>query len=161
MKFGKMKYSKSLLLLMVVLSWLTFPLLGKDSIKRFLPAGIFISLVVAVEDVIARKRKWWWWYEKLIPNVSGIVPFLWGPFLIGSMWILKLTYGRFIFYTIINFIVDSFFTLFMVDWLKKLGIASLIRLPKYQLSMIFFLKSLLLYGFQYVKEKIQYTKFRM
>lgn len=161
MKFVKMKYSKSLLMSMFVLSWLTFPLLGKNTIKRFLPAGIFISLVVAVEDVIARKRKWWWWYEKMIPNVSGIVPFLWGPFLIGSMWILKLTYGRFTFYTIINFIVDSFFTFFMVDWLKKLGIASLIRLPKYQLSMIFFLKSLLLYGFQYVKEKIQYTKYRM
>ncbi len=159
MKFIKMKYSKPLLLLMLVLSWLSFPLLGKDTIKRFLPAGIFISLLVTVEDVIARKRKWWWWYEKIIPNVSGIVPFLWGPFLIGSMWILKLTYGRFTFYTILNLIIDSIFTFFMVDLLKKLGIASLIRLRKYQLSMLFFIKSLLLYGFQFVKEKIQYIRY--
>ncbi|MGN7938413.1 hypothetical protein [Virgibacillus sp. 6R] len=159
MKFVKMKYSKPLLLLMFVLSWLSFPLIGKESIKRFLPAGLFISLIVTIEDVIARKRKWWWWYEKIIPNLSGIVPFLWGPFLIGSMWILKLTYGRFTLYTIINFFVDSIFTFFMVDWLKKLGIASLIRLPKYQLSMLFFVKSLLLYSFQYIKEKIQYTRY--
>jgi len=159
MKFVKMKYSKPLLLLMFVLSWLSFPLLGKESIKRFLPAGLFISLLVTIEDVIARKRKWWWWYEKIIPNLSGIVPFLWGPFFIGSMWILKLTYGRFTFYTILNLIIDSIFTFFMVDLLKKLGIASLIRLRKYQLSMLFFIKSLLLYGFQFVKEKIQYIKY--
>lgn len=93
MKFVKMKYSKSLLLLMVVLSWLTFPLLGKDSIKRFLPAGIFISLVVAVEDVIARKRKWWWWYVKIDPKrirdrtfFMGSVPYRLNVDIKANLW---------------------------------------------------------------------------
>jgi len=85
--------------------------------------------------------------------LSGIVPFLWGPFIVGSLWILKLTYGKFIKYIILNLIVDSIFTYFLVSWLRKLGIASLVRLKKYQLSLLFFLKSLLLYGFQFIKEE--------
>jgi hypothetical protein len=57
MKF--IKYSKSMLLLMIILPWFTVPLLGKNSFKRFLPAGLFISLVVRIVNFIAKKRKWW------------------------------------------------------------------------------------------------------
>lgn len=76
------------------------------------------------------------------------------------MWILKLSYGKFIRYIMLNTMIDSMFTYFLVDWLKKLGISSLVRLKKYQLSLLFFLKSLLLYGFQFVKEKRSIKKFR-
>ena len=79
------RYSKSLLVLMMILSWFSIPLIGKREIKRFLPAVLFITMIVSIEDKIAKKRKWWWWYEKLHPKLSGIVPFLWGPFFIGSM----------------------------------------------------------------------------
>ncbi|WP_034332072.1 hypothetical protein [Bacillus sp. J37] len=147
------RYSKSLLVLMMILSWFSIPLIGKREIKRFLPAVLFITMIVSIEDKIAKKRKWWWWYEKLHPKLSGIVPFLWGPFFIGSMWILKWTYGKFIRFILLNLIVDSVFTYLLVDLFKKIGIGSLVRLKKYQLSMLFFLKSLLLYGFQFVKEK--------
>ena len=156
-----MSYSKSLLVLMTILSWFSLLFFGKGAVKRFLPAGLFITLVVTIEDLIAKKRKWWWWYEKIHPKLSGIVPFLLGPFFVGSMWILKLTYGKFIRYIILNLMVDSIFTYFLVDWLKRLGISSLVRLKKYQLSLLFFLKSLLLYGFQFVKEKVSLKKSRV
>jgi hypothetical protein len=151
MKF--MRYLKSFLALMTILSWLSLLLMGKVTVKRFLPAGLFITVVVAIEDLIAQKLNWWRWYVKLHPQLSGIVPFLLGPFFIGSLWILKLTYGKFFRYIILNLMVDSIFTYVLVDWLKKLGISSLVRLKKYQLSLLFFLKSLLLYGFQFAKEK--------
>lgn len=146
------RYLKPLLLLMMIFPWFSLPLLGKRSLKRFFPATLFIALVVTIEEVIAKKCKWWWWYEKIHPKLSGIVPFVWGPFFVGSLWILKLTYGKFTKYIILNLFADSFFTYFLVNWLKKLGIASLVRLKKYQLSLLFFLKSLLLYGFQFFKE---------
>ncbi len=146
------KYMKSLLLIMMIFPWFSLPFIGRRSVKRFLPAAFFISLVVTIEDVIAKKRKWWWWYEGIHPKLSGIVPFLWGPFIVGSIWILKLTYGKFTKYIILNLIVDSMFTYFLVDCLRKLGIASLVRLKKYQLSLLFFLKSILLYGFHFIKE---------
>lgn len=149
-----LKYSKLLLWLQLVLPWLSTPLLGKKSFKRFLPAAIFISLFVHYESKLAKKRKWWWYYERIHPKVPGGFTLTWGPFLVGSMWILKYTYGKFWIYTMLNIIIDSGFTYILTESLKKFGIASLVRMKKYQLSLLFFFKSLLLYGFQYMKEKI-------
>lgn len=138
---------------MFIVPWLSSPLLGQKTMKRFLPAALFISFIVHFEGKLARKRRWWWYYERVHPKVPGGFTLTWGSFLVGSMWILKYTYGRFWIYTIVNFIVDSGFTYILTDHFKKLGIASLVRMKKYQLSLLFFLKSLLLYGFQYAKER--------
>lgn len=149
-----MKYSKLFLWLQLALPWLSLPLLGKKTLKRFLPAAIFIALLVHYEGKLAKKRKWWLYYQSIHPKVPGGFTLTWGTFLIGSMWILKFTYGRFWVYTLVNLIVDSGFTYILTEPLKKVGIVSLVRMKKYQLSMLFFFKSLLLYGFQSMKEKI-------
>jgi hypothetical protein len=149
-----LKYSKSLLLLLMILPWFSVPLLGKDAFKRFLPAGLFISLVVRMVNFVAKKRRWWWWYETLHPKMSGVIPFMWGPFLIGTLWILKWTYGKFLRYITLNIIVDGAFTYGLVYYLQKFGIASLVRMKKTPLMFIFMVEALLLYGFQFFKEKL-------
>jgi len=147
------KQSKLFLIIMFILPWFSIPLLGKKTVKRFWPACLFIAIVVRLESIIAKKRRWWYFYEKIIPNTAGEFPLIWGPFFIGSMWILKFTYGKFWIYTITNFVIDTAFTFPFVSFLEKFRIASLIQLKKYQLSILFFIKSLLLYGFQSFKEK--------
>ncbi|APH05704.1 hypothetical protein [Bacillus weihaiensis] len=144
---------KFLLFLLMIIPWLTIPLLGKKSFIRFLPASIFITTVVKLEDMLAEKRRWWWFYEKIHPKIGGNTPFIVGPFFIGSMWILKFTYGKFYIYLLINTILDSLFTYVLTNSLQRLGIASLVRLTRVQLSGLFFIKSLLLYGFQYMQER--------
>lgn len=154
-----LRYNKAVLLIMLVVSWLSFLLLGKSSFKRFIPAGIFMAFVTRLENYVAKKRTWWWWYEKLHPKLSGSFPFILGPFMIGSMWILKFTYGNFFRYLIVNLIVDSIFIFLLIDkWLTKWGIASLVRMKKIQLSLLLFIDSLLLYGFQFLLEKMKVFK---
>ena len=149
-----MRRNKLLLILMLVISWLSLLSFGKSSFKRFLPVALFSVFVTRLENSIAHKRAWWWWYEKLHPRLSGSFPFVWGPFMVGSMWILKFTYGKIFRYLIVNLIIDSFFTYFLIDkWLTKYGIASLVRMKKFQLSLLLFFDSLLLYGFQFFTEK--------
>ncbi|MBS4218389.1 hypothetical protein KHA96_08700 [Bacillus sp. FJAT-49711] len=156
-----MRRNKLLLILMLVISWLSLLSFGKSSFKRFLPVGLFSVFLTRLENGIAHKRAWWWWYEKLHPKLSGSFPFVWGPFMVGSMWILKFTYGKIFRYLIINVIIDSFFTYFLIDkWLTKFGIASLVRMKKIQLSLLLFFDSLLLYGFQFFAEKIRGHKSR-
>lgn len=87
-----MKYSKTLLSLTMIMPWVTAPLLGKKTLEFYLPAAIFIALMVRLANVVAKKRKWWWWYETLHPRLSGVIPFMLGPFFVGSIWILKWTY---------------------------------------------------------------------
>jgi hypothetical protein len=149
----KIKVAKFLLPAIMILSWLTLPLLGKENIKRFLPTSILMSTLVAWEGRVARKRKWWWFFVKVHPKLPGGFPLEWGPFLIGSMWILRFTYGKFLLYMLLNLLIDTLFTYPFVRLLQNLRIATLVRLKKYQLSMLFFVKSLILYGLQMIREK--------
>lgn len=50
-----MKYSKLFLILMMILSLFSGAFVGKESIKRFLPASLFMAIIVKVVNVIAKK----------------------------------------------------------------------------------------------------------
>ena len=148
------------LLAMLILPWLTVPFLGKKAIKRFSLSALFISLFVAGESVIANKRRWWRVFERINPNLMGEFPFIAGPFFIGSIWILKLTYGKFLRYLLLNFSASLLFVYPGIWLLKKLGISSLIRFKHYQMLLIFLYKQLLMYGFQTIFGQNQHPKKR-
>jgi len=137
---------------MVLLVWLTLPFLGVRNIKKFLPSSIFIVIVEILLAQIGKERKWWVFYKKN-SFISVALPFYIGPFLIGSMWILKWTYGNFKRFLSLNAIVDGMFTILMMSLLKKLKLVTLVRFNKIQFFLYLFLKSFLLYGFQYLIEK--------
>ncbi|MGM0834658.1 MAG: hypothetical protein ACQEV7_00775 [Bacillota bacterium] len=142
-----------ILLLMTILPWLTAPFIGNKSFKRFLPGTIFMCLYVTAEGVLAEKRKWWWFPFAIRPNVLGEMPLILGPFFVGSIWILKYTFGNFKLYMKVNIVIDTIFTYFMLDWFKKIGYVTLVRFSKFQLSLLFLVKSILMYGFQAIFEK--------
>lgn len=83
-----MKKRNIYILLMTILPWLTLPLLGAKTFKRFLPGAIFMSIYVTLEGRLAEKKRWWWFLFKGKPNVLGEMPLIFGPFFIGSFWIL-------------------------------------------------------------------------
>lgn len=149
-----MKKTNGFIIIMTLLPWLTVPFLGGKVLKRFLPSSLFMSLYLVAEGRFAEKKKWWWFPFNVKPNVVGEIPLILGPFLVGSLWILRYTYGKFKLYLLINLIVDSLFTYIGIDLFKKIGYASLVRLTKFQLSMVFLIKTFLLYGFQVLYEKL-------
>jgi hypothetical protein len=150
-----MKYNKMLLLVLLIVPWMSLPMLGKRNFKRFLPASFFMMAWISVESVVAKKRVWWKFYDKLIPNTMGELPFLLGPFMIGSIWILKFTFGNFFRYIIVNLVTDFLFSYPGMFILKRMGIVSLIRLKHYQMGILFMAKSVLMYGFQFMVEKFR------
>jgi len=149
-----MKNTRQLLVLMMVFSWLSLAFIGKQTMKRFLPASLFMAILVRIVNAIAKERKWWWWYTKIHPSVSGSFPFVWGAFFVGSLWILKLTYGNFKKYIGLNLLTHSIFTYIVEPFLQKYGIASLVRMKKIQLMYVFMVLSTLFYGIQYSIEKV-------
>ncbi|WP_251032318.1 hypothetical protein [Mesobacillus foraminis] len=90
-----MKKTNGFIIMMTLLPWLTIPLLSIKTIKRFLPSSILMSLYLVAEGRFAEKKKWWWFPFNLRRNVVGEIPLIIGPFLVGSLWILKYTYGKF------------------------------------------------------------------
>jgi hypothetical protein len=149
-----MKQWKLFLIAMMTVPWLSIPFLGKQSLKRFLPASLIMSLIVVIESYIARKRTWWWVYKNLFPKVIGEIPLIFGPFLVGSLWVLKVTYRKFFLFVILNSIVHLIFAYPGMDMFKKMGIGSTVRLKRWQLMMLFFFKSILLYGLQDIIERM-------
>ncbi|MDN3017547.1 hypothetical protein PH210_15215 [Paenibacillus sp. BSR1-1] len=150
-----MKHNKMLLLVLMILPWLSVPFLGKRTIKRFFPGALFMGAWVTVESILARKRVWWRFTDKLLPGVMGEIPFIVGPFFVGTLWIFKLTFGNFFRYLIVNLIIDVPFTFLGMHFLRKLGIVSLVRLKHYQMSLLFMAKSVLMYIFQGSIEKVR------
>ncbi|MGM0903053.1 MAG: hypothetical protein ACQEXB_18390 [Bacillota bacterium] len=137
---------------MVLLSWLSFAFLGKRNIKRFLPASVLVVFLEALSVQVGKKRKWWTFYNKPKSYITGELPFNLGPFLVGSMWILKWTYGNFKQFILLNAIVNAFFAITLVKLMEKLKVAKLVRLNNFQFFLYFFYKAPLLYGFQYIIE---------
>ncbi|MFE7083502.1 hypothetical protein [Priestia megaterium] len=106
-------------ILMIILAWSSLPFLGKHNIKRFLPASILIVLIEGINVQYGKKRKWWVFYNKPKSYLSGEFPFNIGPHFIGTMWILKWTYGNFKAFILLNIIMDAIYAFPFVDFLKK------------------------------------------
>jgi hypothetical protein len=147
------RYEKFVFIIMIVVPWLSAPLLGRKTFKRFTPGAVFICSFVFIEGLFAHKRLWWLFYKRLFPKTIGELPFIIGPFFIGTLWIMKFTFGNFKRYFLTNFCIDAFFVYIHVPILKKLGYASLIRLSKFNLLLLFLFKAVLLYLFQIIYER--------
>jgi hypothetical protein len=152
------KRNKCYILILMLISWVFLLLAGRETLKKYLPASMFMSLLVYGENVLAERIKWWTISTKLFPRVNGIMPFVIGVFLTGSVWILKFTYKNIYLYLFVNILVDSFFSYPFYSLFKKLGVWKLIHIKQYQLSVLFFVKSLLMYAFQkYIGDRL-YSK---
>lgn len=143
------------LLAMMLVSWLSLPLLGKKSFRRFYPGALLVCIWVICESLLAKKRVWWRFYEKLIPNVMGEIPFIVGPFFIGSIWILKFTFGNFLRFLVVNLVTDFLFVYPGMIILRNMGVVSLVRMKHYQMGILFMAKSVLMYLFQLFVEKLR------
>ncbi|WP_078544604.1 hypothetical protein [Litchfieldia alkalitelluris] len=142
---------------LVLLSWLTLPLLGKRNIKRFFPASILVVILEFFSVLIGRKQKWWVFYKKPNSMISGELPFIVGPFIVGSMWILKFTYGNFKKFIALNAVIDLIFAYPTVKILEKNKVSTLVRLNHVQFFLYIFYKAFFLYGFQYIFDKTRNT----
>jgi hypothetical protein len=136
-------------------SMFSITLLGRGTIKRFLPVTILIACVVKINNITAKKRNWWKFYNSIHPKISGDIPFILGPYLILSIWILKLTYGKLTLFMITNAIVLILFAFSGMKLLKRLGIVSLVQMKPIQLTLLLTIRGFLLYGFQFVIENIK------
>ncbi|MFD1737945.1 hypothetical protein ACFSCX_15520 [Bacillus salitolerans] len=139
----------------VLIPWLSLLFIGKRSIKRYSIAGAFIVMFEIVNHMYGRKRKWWKFYEKPKSFVRDELPFSIGPYMPLSMWLLKSSFGNFKKFILLNAIADGIFAFYFTEVLKRLKIARLHRLNHFQFFLYIHYKAYLLYGVQYLFEKIK------
>ncbi len=90
--------------------------------------------------------------------MKHVFPFAVGPYMPMSMWLLKLSYGNFIKFLLLNAIGNFLFAFPGMQFLKKINIAKLGRLSAIQFFLYLFHKAFFLYGIQYLLEKKKQTE---
>jgi hypothetical protein len=138
---------------MVLLSWLTLPLVGKRSLRRFFPATLFTILLTCFDIQIGKKRRWWSFYNKPKSTVSNELPFLIGPMLVMSLFSLKWTYGNFKKFIALNALFQAIFVFPLTRLFTKFKLFKLVWFNEFQFFLYFFYKAFFLYGVQYLYEK--------
>ena len=142
-------------LLIIVFPWLTLLFIGKRSFKRFSLAGVFIIGFEILNHMYGHKRKWWKFYDKRKWFIKDELPFSIGPYMPLSMWILKISYGKFKKYVLLNVIADGLFAFLFIDVLKRFKIVGLNRLNHVQFFIYLHYKAYLMYGVQMAYEKVK------
>jgi len=147
-----MKYRKTFLLLLLILPWLTIPLLGKDAFKKYAPAAVFMCTFTKAIDLFGENNKWWKFYKGIHP-FDSMNFFNFGPYFITSLWMLKMAYGKIPLYFISNTLLHICFTYFGgIKFVSRYKIFSLDRLTKMQYLCVDFIRALCLYAFQFIND---------
>lgn len=146
------------LLLWVTLlaSWLSLLFMKRDSVKRYFPVAVFTSLLVTVVFEIAYALDWW---EMLawITSWGFItnVPFVYGVFFVGTLWIFHFTYGRFWTYLLTNLLFDAFQIFVVSPYVLENRVYALHGIGRPAVFFIMAALSLVIYGYH----KWQHTIF--
>jgi hypothetical protein len=142
-------------LIIIIVPWLSLLLFGRRDFRRFSFAGMFIIVFEIINHLYGHKRNWWKFYEKNKSFMRDELPFSVGPYAPLSMWLLKFSFGNFKKFVGLNAIADGAFAFLIIDILKKLKIIRLNKLNHIQFFIYLNYKAYLLYGIQYLYEKLR------
>jgi hypothetical protein len=142
----------------IVIPWASLLFIGKRNLKRYSFAGIFIIVFEILNHIYGHRRNWWKFYDGHKSFYKDELPFSIGPYMPLSMWLLKHSYGNFKKFVLLNIIADGLFAFVGIDLLKKLKIISLNGLNHIQFFFYLNYKAYLLYGVQYLFDKIRNSR---
>ncbi|AZB41982.1 hypothetical protein CEF21_06570 [Bacillus sp. FJAT-42376] len=144
--------------LMAILSLLSLLFMNKKQLLRFLPSGIFISLILCVESILADAYHYWRVPGGKKREASVNLSFIFGPFFTGTLWIFHLTYGKFFRYLLANSLMDFLLAYPIAFFFQKKKLFKLLKFqPPYMfgVSMIW---AVVIYGYQMLIEKTDSKK---
>jgi hypothetical protein len=140
---------------LIVIPWLSVFFIGKRSIMRYSISSIFIGIYEIISHVQGRKKKYWEFYDKPKKFIRDELPFDIGPYMPMSMWFLKFSYGNLKKFVLINAIANGIFAFVVIPILKAFKIVRLNRLNYFQFFIYIHYKAYILYGVQYLFEKVK------
>lgn len=140
-------------LAIIIIPWLSLIFIGKRSIKRYSLASVIVCYFETINHLYGHKRKWWRFYDKQNFFIRDELPFDIGPYMPLSMWILKISYGNFKKFVLINAFANGLFTFVGMPLFKRMKIVGVNRLNYFQFFIYIHYKAYILYAIQYLLER--------
>lgn len=133
-----------------LIAWASTVFLKRDEMRRYMPVALFCMVVFTFLLEAGITLQWWAITEAAFPLVNMPL-FVYGSYLIGTIWIFKFTYGRFWTYLATNIILDFILIFFILNWLVQRGVCQF-YISYFQVLFITTLLSVLIYGYQLWQE---------
>lgn len=105
----------------LIVPWLTLFFMPKESIKRFLPAGLLATLLSIVFTEIGIANGWWAIRETTYP-LAVMPSYTYGAYPVAATWVLKYTYGRFSIFVVTEAVMNSLLGFLIYPWIGSRGI---------------------------------------
>lgn len=132
----------------LIVPWLTLFFLDGRVIRRYLPAALAVSLLNNVTSQLAWHYHWWTINRPMFAWSKAIdFPFIYGAFLVGTIWIMAYTFHKWWMYAIANMAIDAFFSFVMPGVLRAMNLID-VHISSWELYGILLFSALLLYVFQ-------------
>lgn len=133
---------------LLIIPWLTVFFIPKNVFKKYTPVAVFASLLVAINCMLSVPLKWWTVRGGLLNKVINDLSFILGPFFIGTIWIFRLTFGKFWLYLLTNTFMDLFLS-YPVNWiLQRLKVYKLVNFKSKHVFFVSIFLSLVIYPYQ-------------
>lgn len=135
-------------IIMLLSPWISIVFLPRKATRRYLPVSLFASFLVIGMCALAVPYKWWivkgGWKIKVLNDGS----FIFGPFLIGTLWIFHFTYGNFKRYFVVNLLMDFLFSYPLSFLFQKVKLFTLVNFKPKHIFFSFISFSFVIYGFE-------------
>ncbi|WP_069187940.1 hypothetical protein [Sporosarcina globispora] len=138
---------------MLLIPWFSVPLLGKVSFVRFLPVTTFVNLFMSILSIFAIKNKWWKNKGTLFGSPINL-PYMLGIFFVGTLWIFKLTYGKFVKYLLLNIVMDYILAFPFAKLATKVGVFEFKKMRPIVFFYLSVFLAVIIYGYQYIVEQV-------
>ena len=145
---------KLLLWITWIVPWFSLLFLKKDMIKRYMPVAVFTALLVTIVFEIAYALRWWEMLERIVPwGTITNVSFVYGLFIVGTIWIFYFTYRNFWLFLAVNAAVDAL-QAFVFDGLFEGRVYRLVRINDFQVFLLMIGIAFVIYGYQKWQEGV-------
>lgn len=143
-----------ILFIIFLLPWLTLFFASSKTIRRFMPVTIFTCLLMTIIFQIAYTYKWWVIHKYIVPwGYMSDVSFIYGIFSVGTFWIFLLTFHKFLWYTVVNLIMDVVMSFIVLPSLSLLDIAEYKNISPWQYFLVTYGLSFVIYFYHKWQEK--------
>lgn len=154
---SKKKWKRSKIVMIVslarigfILSWLTVLLIPKETVKRYLPGSTMAALLVMTTVFVGSHYNAWevksGGTKTRIYNILSVIL---GPFSVGTIWILRLTYGKFWLYVLTNLIQNLVYAYPILNILEKIKFIKYVKFTRVHHLIASMSFALIVYGFQW------------
>ncbi|WP_227937363.1 hypothetical protein [Alkalihalobacillus deserti] len=135
--------------LILFLPWFTLLFMKKKFIKRYTPVATFSALLVTLYAELAYTQDWLIQNVVITDALITFLPFTFGIFFVGTIWIFAVTFGRFWLFLIVNVVVDSLFAFGLHKFvIVPLGIIKEVKHGSLEVFLAFVIMAVLLYLYQ-------------